>query len=318
MKKALIILGISIGVIVIAILAMVTYINMRGIPNYDTDIPVFEATSSPEIIARGKKLTLTLCAGCHKDPKTGNLTGTQMLDAPKEFGTIFSKNITQHPEHGIGKWTDAELLYLLRTGIKPDGQYIPPYMAKLTVMADEDVNAIIAFLKSDDPLMVADPTPNQESEPSFLTKMLCNFVFKPMPMPKQPIALPDTSDQVALGKYLAQNLECFSCHSADFKTNNFMSPELSQGYFGGGNPTLNKKGQVVRTSNLTFHESGLASWSEEKFVRALRFGLKEGENPLRFPMVPYVHLTEYEAGSIYQYLKTLPPIDNQIERVFYQ
>ena len=163
---------------------------------------------------------MMLCVNCHSDPKTGKLTGTQMLDAPTEFGKIFSANITQDKTHGIGDWTDAELMYLLRTGIKKDGKYAPPYMAKLPTMADEDIEAIIAFLRSDDPLVAADATEDFPTEPSLLTKFLCMVAFKPLPMPKQEIILPDTTDKIALGKYLAHNLECFSCHSADFKTNN--------------------------------------------------------------------------------------------------
>ena len=46
-----------------------------------------------------------LCAGCHLDPVTQKLTGKQMVDAPHEFGRIFSKNITRHPTKGIGGWT---------------------------------------------------------------------------------------------------------------------------------------------------------------------------------------------------------------------
>ena len=68
------------------------------------------------------------------------------------------------------------------------------------------------------------------------------------------------------------------------------------------------------TSNLTPHETGIGSWSEEKFVRALRFGVKEGETALRFPMMPYSLLTDKEAMAIYTYLMTLDPIENQIDR----
>ena len=38
-------------------------------------------------------------------------------------------------------------------------KYAPPYMAKLPNLADKDMNAIISFLRSDHPLVAADPTP---------------------------------------------------------------------------------------------------------------------------------------------------------------
>ena len=317
MKKPLKIILSILGLLLLVVVCFAAFVQFAGIPSYEVESISYAHQSSPEAIERGRKLVMTLCAGCHRDPKTRKLTGTQMLDAPKEFGAIFSANITQDQKYGIGNWTDAELLYLLRTGIKKDGQYIPPYMAKLPHMADSDINAMIAFLRSDDPAMLADPTPDRPSDPSFLTKLLCRIAFKPMPMPKGPIAMPDTNDQIALGKYLAWNLECFSCHSADFKTNDFLQPDNSAGYFGGGNPTLNREGKVIPTSNLTPHATGIGKWTEDQFLQAVKYGIKEGEEALRYPMAPYNLLSDYEVQSIYQYLKTIPPIDNEVKRVFY-
>lgn len=314
MKKILKVSGLA---IVSILVLFIIKIAVLGIPTYDSPQFVYEVKSDSVKIKRGKKLALMLCANCHTDQKTGKLTGTQMLDAPPEFGTIYSPNITNDKTYGIGNWTDGELIYLLRTGIKKDGSYAPPYMAKLPNMADSDMESIVAFLRSDDPMVAADATPDQPVQPSFLTKLLCNTAFKPLPMPTQVIPLPDRTDQIAVGRYYAQNLECFSCHSADFKTNNFLKPELSEGYFGGGNQPLNRKGQVILTANLTPHETGIGRYNEEQFIKMLRFGLKENEPPLRYPMTPYTHLTEKESAAIYQYLLTLTPIDNKIERKFY-
>ena len=311
------ILRLSLLILISIVVLFILKIAIQGIPSYEVVTLEYSINSSPEKIERGKKLALMLCANCHRNPETGNLTGSLMLDAPPEFGKIYSQNITNDKQYGIGGWTDGELLYLLRTGIKRDGTYSPPYMAKLPKMSDDDIESIIAFLRSDDKMVQADPTPDQPVEPSFLTKFLCQVAFKPLPMPEQPIPMPDTTDQVALGKYYAQNLECFSCHSADFKTNDFLNPEKSEGYFGGGNKPLNRKGQVILTSNLTPHETGINKYTEEEFIKTLRFGLMKDQNPLRYPMVPYPHLTEYEAGAIFKYLKTIEPIDNKIERQFY-
>lgn len=318
MRKLLKYLGIALLVLVALALTGFLTINSRGIPSYEVEKSDYRVVSTPESIERGKKLTTMLCAGCHKDHQTGKLTGTPMLDAPAEFGEIYTPNITQDKQYGIGGWTDAELRYLLRTGIKKDGQYAPPYMAKFPNMADEDINAIISFLQSNDPMVVADPKPDQPSKPSFLTKLLCNVAWKPFPMPEEPIALPDTTDMLALGKYLAHNLDCFSCHSADFKTNDFLKPEASKGYFGGGNKPLNLKGQVVPTANLTPDpETGIGNWTEEQFIKVVKYGLKEGEPAMQYPMQPYTSLTDTEARAIFQYLKTIPPISNEVERVIH-
>ena len=141
------------------------------------------------------------------------------------------------------------------------------------------------------------------------------MAFKPLPMPEHKIELPDTTDPIALGKYLAQNLDCYSCHSADFKTMNNLNPELSEGYFGGGNKLLNREGQVILTPNLTPDvETGIGSWSTEQFIKAVKYASKEGEDALRYPMIPYIYLTDDEAYAILQYLKTIPPIKNKVVR----
>lgn len=318
MKKVLKRVGILLLIIAALVACGAAYINFSGIPSYEVQSIKYQSVSSPESIQRGKKLVSMLCAGCHTNRSKDNLTGEQMIDAPPEFGTIYAPNITNDKTHGIGSWTDGELLFLLRTGIKKDGLYSPPYMAKLPNLADEDMNAIISFLRSDDILVASDPTPDQPSQPSFLTKFLCRIAFKPFPLPKEKIAMPDTSNQIELGKYLAHNLDCFSCHSADFKTNDFLEPEKSEGYFGGGNKPLNLDGKVVLTSNLTPDpETGIGKMTEEQFIRVLKTGIKGNEAALQYPMFPYPALSDKEASAIFQYLKTIPPIKNKVERVIY-
>ena len=110
-------------------------------------------------MARGTRLAKMLCVSCHFDPATRVLSGRRMADVPPEFGAIYSANITRHQTHGIASWTDGEIVYLLRTGIRRDGRYAPPYMVKLPHASDEDILSIIAFLRSDDPLVAPNDTP---------------------------------------------------------------------------------------------------------------------------------------------------------------
>lgn len=318
MKTIAKIFGIGIFLILVVIGASFAYVGFSDIPSYEIVKVNHQVISTPKSIERGEKLVSMLCAGCHLDYETRKLIGKKMMDAPTEFGTIYSQNITQDIEYGIGNWSDGELIYLLRTGIKKDGQYSPPYMAKLPNMADEDIDAIISFLRSNHSMVLADGTPDYPSEPSLLTKLLSRVAFKPFPMPTAKIELPDSTNQLELGKYLAVNLECFSCHSADFKTNDFLNPSLSVGYFAGGNKPLNNEGLVMNTPNLTpDEETGIGNWSKSQFVKAVKYGQKEGETALQYPMQPYTQLSDYEAGAIYEYLKTIPAIQNKVERSVY-
>lgn len=315
MNKLLRYLLMNLAAVVVLVACGAAFIQIKGVPYYDTVKIDYVHKSTPANIERGKKLASMLCANCHMNANTGRLSGKRMSDAPPEFGITYSANITKDQQHGIAGYTDGELLYLLRTGVKKNGQYAPPYMAKLPHMSDDDINAIIAFLRSDDPMVQADATPTKPCEPSFLTKFLCNTAFKPLPMPEKPIVMPDSSDKVAFGKYMAINLDCWTCHSGDFTKMDVMVPENSYHFFGGGNKPLNLEGDPILTSNLTpDNETGIGLWSEEKFVKALKYGIVDGQSALRYPMVPYTQLTDYEAAAIYAYLRTVPPIKNKIER----
>jgi mono/diheme cytochrome c family protein len=230
----------------------------------------------------------------------------------------FSRNITQDKDVGIGSWTDGEIAFLLRTGIKRDGRYAPPWMPKFNRMDDEEIHSIIAFLRSDDSLVTADPTPDRDGVPSFLTKFLTHVAFKPFDYPEHPVKAPDTADKVAFGRYLALDaFDCFGCHSGDFKKMNDRVPEKSFRFFGGGNGMPDPTGKLVYTANLTPDaETGIGNWSEADFVKALRDGVRPDGRLIRYPMVRRPEFTEGEAKAIYAYLKTLPPIRNDVARNF--
>lgn len=311
MKKVLKVLLII--VIVVAVLAggFALFISIRGIPNYGAKDPGIKIVPDSARIERGRILANMLCADCHMNPDTRKLTGTNMdPDHKLPFGELHSQNITHDKTVGIGDWTDGQIIYLLRTGIKRDGQYAPPWMAKLPNMSDEDIASIISFLRSDDPMVAADPTPDQPCKPSFFAKFLAFVAFKPFPYPDHAIAQPDTTDKPAWGKYLVWNLDCFSCHSLDYAKNDYMTPTNSVGYLGGGN----KMPEGIFSANITpDNETGIGTWTEEQFVKTLRFGIKPS-GVTRMPMKPYNMLSESEAKAIYAYLRTVPPIHNAVNR----
>jgi mono/diheme cytochrome c family protein len=315
MKKILKVVGVVIGIILLVVLVFAAYISMSGIPKYEPGNLTMKVEVTPERVARGQKIAAMMCVECHAN-ESGMLTGKQLLDVPLEFGTIYSKNITHDAAMGIGNWTDGELYYLLRTGIRRDGQYIPPYMVKFPLAADEDVKSIIAWLRSDAHAVQASQEEAPETEPSFLTKFLCRVAFKPFELPKEEILYPDTTDKVASGKYLATAVfACFACHSADFKTMNELEPEKSVGFFGGGNPLLNKKREVIYSANITLDETGIGAYSEEEFVTVLKTGKKKDGTQLRYPMIPYSVLSDDEAKAIYAYLQTVPKIKNDVKAI---
>lgn len=182
-------------------------------------------------------------------------------------------------------------------------------MVKLPLMADEDLASIIAFLRSDDPLLRATPGSKPASQPSFVAKLLTHTLMKPLPMPPGPIDAPPVADPVAQGAYLVKGVAaCYSCHSASLAAVDDLVPERSQGYLAGGAEFVDGGGKPLFAPNLTFDpNTGLGAWTEAQFVVALRQGVTPDGRVLTYPMAPYVELTEADARAIYAYLKTLPP-----------
>lgn len=315
MKKILKVLGYFLLLLIAVLIITGIYINVSGIPSYKVDMPDdLKTISVPKdsmAVARGERIARMLCMKCHMGPND-QLTGKKLADIPKEFGEIRSYNITKDPESGIGKWTDGEIIYFLRTGVKPSGQYAPPYMPKFPHIADEDINAIVAWLRSDNPEVQPSDVVQIKNKPSFIVKLLCRAVMKPMPLLTNQ-HVPDTTDLVALGKYLSTGvLGCFHCHSADFKTNDEMNPENSKGYFGGGNQLMDLDGKPIKSLNLTpDKQSGIGLYTEEQFREILRNGNRPNGSVVRYPMEPYSLLTDNEIKAIYAYLQTVPPIRNE-------
>lgn len=314
MKKILKVTAWILGVLVLVIASIAAWVGFTPVPTYDPPaIPDLKVEVTAERVARGAKLASMLCNHCHTG-KDNKLSGQEMKDLPKEFGTMYSFNITQHLEKGIGKWEDGELYTFLRTGLRKDGSF-SGIMPKFPHMAEEDVYSIIAWLHSDDPKLMPSEKTNPKQELTLLSKGLMKFAFKPLPMPEKVVPMPDTSDAIAWGKYLANGtFGCFACHSADFKTTNDLEPEKSGGFYGGGNPMLDFEGNLIPSANITPHKAtGIGNWTEDQFVTTLKTG-QTPNGPTRYPMLPYAALDTAEIKAIWAYLQTVPPLENAVAR----
>ncbi|MCF8239478.1 MAG: cytochrome c [Saprospiraceae bacterium] len=308
-----------IGLVILGLLLIVAgfaaFIQFNGLPTFEPILKDLKVEVTPDRVAKGAKIAAVQCMNCHMG-KDNRLSGMHMLDVPAEFGTIYSKNITQDKEKGIGNWTDGEIYVFLRTGIRKDGSYAPPYMPKFPLLADEDIYSIIAWLHSD----AAPVQPSQKEPPptipNFLVKILSRSVMGPPPFPDHPIPLPDTNDIMASGRYYAvAAYDCYNCHSADFKSNSSLEPEKSVGFFGGGNPMLNLEGETVYSANITPDpDHGIGKWTEEQFLQAVKYGIKPDGTRLRYPMLTHTVLPDKEIQAIYAYLRTVPPLQNEVKR----
>lgn len=318
MKKALKILLYLLLACVGLVAIAAAYIQIKGIPHYpyapSPEIAQLKVPADSLMIERGAKIAALLCSECHMG-QDSKLSGRSMPDVPKEFGKIATLNITHDPVHGIGNWTDGELYYFLRTGIRKDGSWAPIFMPKFPLMADKDLKSVIAWLHSNDPKLEAREKEFPPNNYNFLMKFLSNVAFSAPPLPTKPIVIPDSSNLIAYGKYVADDLcACYACHSKDFKTIDILVPERSEGYYGGGNPMLNYEGELIPSANITMDPAtGIGKWTEAEFIDAVKFGKKSNGPALRYPMFPHTTLTNKELQGIYAYLKIIPPIQNQVK-----
>lgn len=100
-----------------------------------------------------------LCADCHtqrtgllQKPDRRRLFGG-MTDPPEGF-PVKPTNITPDPESGIGKWTEADFVRALRTGVRPNGETLHPFMPwhELRRMTDDDLHAMWVYLRTVPPV----------------------------------------------------------------------------------------------------------------------------------------------------------------------
>lgn len=311
MKKAIKIFGFILLGLVVLIIGLAAYIQFAPLPTYEVKTPDLKITTDSAHVAEGRRIAMTLCTHCHRSPD-GNLAG-DLWTNDDVFGKFWSANLTQHPDAGIGRYTDAELAHTLRTGIKRDGHFAGPFMM-FRNMSDEDLASVIAFLRSGAPEVQPVERRQPPAEPAFMGKMWLKLLAKPLPYPSKPIVAPPPSDKIAYGRYLVTGKwECYSCHSASFETLNPDEPEKSAGYLGGGNPITDKENNMAISANITpDRETGIGAWTEAQFAEAVRFGKRPDGKPLSPLMPPMTTLTDEEVSAIWAYLQTVPAIRNNV------
>jgi cytochrome c553 len=84
------------------------------------------------------------CTGCHRE----NFVGGHVPGTPPEFPD--ARNITTDPVNGIGKWTKDNFNAAVRTGKRPDGSDLKPFMPwkAFAKLSDTEIDALWAFMQT--------------------------------------------------------------------------------------------------------------------------------------------------------------------------
>lgn len=288
--------------VTISLLGIIVFAACRT--HYETVKVTFRAVSTPGALERGRIMAYNICGQCHYNKDAGKFIGMRMHEVPSILGKVYSANLTKSESHGIPPhYTDAELKYLLRTGIAKDGRFLS-YMLRPN-LSDEDINDIIVFLRSDDPAVAPADTTVGKTHLNLIGKIGMGFVGKPVPY-RDHIRGPDENDKVATGRYLVDVIGCYHCHSKSITSINYLQPEQSKGYLAGGYKFKDPAGMKIYASNITpDKQTGIGSYSESDFRKAVRDG-EAPERKLHPPMPQFHHMTDKQLDDIYAYLQTVP------------
>ncbi len=282
------------GVVGLALLALaVVYVlsNARLNKIYDVQPAAVPVPTDETAVNEGKRLYLTRsCIDCHG----ADGAGTIFLEVPM-LGSAGGSNLTAGVGGVAQLYDDGDWVLAIRHGIGPDGKplLIMP-SGEYSEMSDEELGALIAYLKSLPPIDKASP-PNlagplarivlvSNVAPVLSAETIDHTAQRPATVAVEP--------SVEYGRYLVQI--CMACHG--------------EGLSGGAKPGLPPEPPLP--ANLTPHmETGLGSWSQEDFFAAMRTGTRPDGSAIDASKMPWPNfqvMTDEELTALWLYLQSVP------------
>jgi mono/diheme cytochrome c family protein len=112
------------------------------------------------------------------------------------------------------------------------------------------------------------------------------------------VPIPSDAEALALGKHFLTIRGCHDCHGADY----------------GGQVFIDDAPGRLIASNLTPGEGGIGrEYTDADWVRAIRHGVgRNGRSLLFMPSWEYNPISDDDLGKMIAYLKSLPPVDNEL------
>lgn len=268
-----------------------------------------------DLVQRGRYI-FSLAGGCacHTVPNGTFNAGSRAFPIP--LGKVYSTNITQDKETGLGSWTDRQIQDAIVKGIRPDGSNLIPVMPyeAYSGMAQEDLKALIAYLKTLKPVKKATPelqslAPLTRSLgiPSYL-KIFGRFSKSPAQAP---------NGGIERGQYLVEHVSiCGDCHTP----RNFIGVPNRSLYLAGQSGKNSPLGADI--PNITpDKETGIGDWKREDIAELLLTGTKPDLDNVQGFMAEVIEgaphgfkdMTREDALAIADYLKSIAAIRNKIK-----
>lgn len=281
--------AVLIVVVLVVLAGIYLYTGSRMDATYDVEPAPVTVPTDSAAVERGRHVAVTRgCLDCHGEDGSG----TVVIDEPP-VARLTAPNLT--PEGAVGTYTNTDWVRAIRHGIDPSGKpllFMPSH--EFYHLSDEDLGALIAFLnqvaaaESDLPETTIGPM----ARLLYTTGEMDLIPAELIPHDASRPEAPEPGPTAEYGAYLA--VGCTSCHGEG----------LSGGKIPGGPPDW------PLAANITPDvETGIGSWTEEDFFRALREGrLPDGSQMSdAMPWQMTRHMTDEEIRAIWRYLQSLPP-----------
>ncbi|MFD2573600.1 c-type cytochrome [Spirosoma soli] len=318
-KRVLQIAAFAVGLLALVVVASLAYVKL-ALPNVGPP-PTIAIRPTAEQVEHGRYLAnhVASCMDCHSTRDFSKLAGPMVAGTEGKGGegflreagfpgNYYAPNLT--PTH-LGDWTDGEIYQAITTGVSRDGRALFPVMPykNYAQMDPDDIKDIIAYLRSLKPIKNTIPA----SEPDFPM----NFIINTLPAKSEGGKRPAPSDRIAYGRYMTTFAACAECHTPVDK----QGQPLPGMDFAGGREFPMPTG-TVRSANITAAKSGIESWTRDTFIARFRSyangetqpDVHEGQANSIMPWTMFAHMSDQDLGAIYDYLRTLKPVENKMER----
>lgn len=320
MKKLIIVLVILVSLISVLVTGGVVYLKYF-LPDVGPS-PDLKIDKTAAVVERGDYLAnhVMVCIDCHSKRDWSLFSGPPVVGSEgaggerfgREFGfpgEFFSPNITPH---NLKDWTDGEIFRLITTGVTKKGEAIfsvMPYLSYGT-LDQSDIEAVVAYIRTLQPLEASWPP----RELDFPVSLIINTIPKPASLSTRP----DPSEPVSYGHYLLKASACADCHTKMEKG------QVTGEYLAGGFEFPFPDGTVLKSANITPDVTGIGSYTKDFFIRKFREytdtaitlpAVQPGDFQSIMPWYMYGGMTEEDLAAMFDYLQTVPPVNNVVERL---
>jgi mono/diheme cytochrome c family protein len=250
-----------------------------------------QAVALERAIRRGRHLvdSRTGCNGCHGN----DFGGASIIDVWFVAHWV-APNLTTGEGSVTKGFTANDWDRAIRHAVRHNGRTSSMPSEEFLNLTDHELSDIVAYIRSVPPV-------NRDMG---AVKLGPVFAFVIATDPKALVAFtidhdkphavepPVEAPSVELGQHIVQ--VCRGCHG----------PTLSGGKLV-GDPDM----PIV--ANLTPHETGLKTWSESDFIRALREGKRKDGTAINtmMPWKAYRQMTDTELKAMWAYLQTVPAVE---------